>query len=235
MDIDHLVKQGRGGSGESAIQGQPDHAAQRLTGRRVFDVVVATSMLLLGLPLLLAVTVVVWCGTGRPVLFRQTRPGLGGRPFELVKFRTMKPIDEHAGIVSDRDRLTTTGRVLRALSFDELPTLWNVIRGDMSLVGPRPLLMEYLNLYTPTQWRRHEVRPGITGIAQIRGRNTLSWEERFALDVWYVDNRSFALDLRILVRTVLVVLRRDGICAKGSATAHEFTGAPSPQLSEVVK
>jgi lipopolysaccharide/colanic/teichoic acid biosynthesis glycosyltransferase len=147
----------------------------------------------------------------------------------------MKPIDERAGIVSDGDRLTATGRVLRALSLDELPTLWNVIRGDMSLVGPRPLLMEYVDRYTPTQRRRHEVPPGITGIAQVRGRNALSWEEKFALDLWYVDNRSFALDLQIMVLTVMVVLRRSGICAKGSVTAHEFMGAPAPKLSEAVK
>jgi lipopolysaccharide/colanic/teichoic acid biosynthesis glycosyltransferase len=232
MDIDQLGEQCRS-DGTSRVR--PDCMPQRLPARRIFDVVMATSILLLCLPLLLAVAIVIRCRMGRPVLFWQSRSGLGGRPFEMLKFRTMRPVDEPAGIVSDRDRLTSTGRVLRALSIDELPTLWNVIRGDMSLVGPRPLLMKYVDRYTPTQWRRHEVPPGITGIAQVRGRNTLSWEAKFALDVWYVDNRSFALDLRILILTVLVVLRRDGICAKGSATAHEFMGSPAPRLSKAAK
>jgi lipopolysaccharide/colanic/teichoic acid biosynthesis glycosyltransferase len=201
----------------------------------VFDLFVATVMLVILLPLLVGIAVAVLCRDGRPVLFRQVRPGLGGRPFTLLKFRTMTSIDVGTGLVSDADRLTPLGRVLRALSLDELPTLWNVIRGEMSLVGPRPLLVEYLDRYTPEQGRRHEVRPGVTGLAQVRGRNALSWEEKFALDVWYVDNRSFALDMQILARTVLVVLGRRGICAKGSATAHEFVGSRVAQLSEAVK
>lgn len=235
MDVEHLVKP-RSGNAHDATQ-QPQRADGRAEpkSRRIIDLVVAMIVLLLSLPLLLAVTAVVWCGVGRPVLFRQVRPGLAGRPFVLLKFRTMRPVDERRGLVSDQDRLTATGRVLRALSLDELPTLWNVIRGDMSLVGPRPLLMDYLDRYTPTQWRRHEVRPGITGLAQVRGRNGLSWEEKFELDVWYADNRSFALDLRIMIRTVLVVVRRQGICASGSVTAHEFTGTPAPQVSEAVR
>lgn len=232
MDIDQIVKV-RNGSTSSTVK----RAARPSTGRgrRTFDVVLATLALLLLFPLIAAVAVVVLCAIGRPVLFRQTRSGLGAEPFEFRKFRTMRPVDKARGFVSDKDRLTRTGRVLRALSLDELPSLWNVIRGDMSLIGPRPLLMKYVPRYTPEQWRRHEVRPGITGLAQVRGRNTLSWEQKFALDVWYVDNRSFGLDLRILFRTLLVVIRRKGICADGCDTAHEFTGQPSRQVSEAVR
>ena len=154
---------------------------------------------------------------GRPVFFRQPRPGLHGRPFALVKFRTMR-----AGTGSDAERLTRFGRFLRTTSLDELPELWNVLRGDMSLVGPRPLLMQYLERYTPEQARRHEMKPGITGWAQVNGRNALTWDERFALDVWYVDHWSLALDLRILARTLGAILRRKGITAPGSATMPEF-------------
>ena len=162
---------------------------------------------------------------GSPVLFRQVRPGLHGQPFEMVKFRTMTDERGNDGeFLSDAMRLTPFGRWLRATSLDELPELWNVLKGEMSLVGPRPLLMEYLPLYTPTQARRHEVRPGITGWAQVNGRNAQSWDERFSLDIWYVDNHSILLDLRILWMTVRKVLLREGISAKGEATMPKFRG-----------
>jgi lipopolysaccharide/colanic/teichoic acid biosynthesis glycosyltransferase len=197
--------------------------------KRILDVAVAAPALLLLLPVLAVVALAVRHGVGRPVLFRQVRPGMHGKPFTLVKFRTMRDVDHERGLVTDGDRLTRTGRLLRATSLDELPTLWNVLRGDMSLVGPRPLLMDYLGRYSPAQWRRHEVRPGITGLAQVRGRNALSWSRKFALDNWYVDHRSFRLDLRILAMTVPTVLRRTGISAEGSATAHEFVPAERGQ------
>jgi lipopolysaccharide/colanic/teichoic acid biosynthesis glycosyltransferase len=170
---------------------------------------------------------------GSPVLFRQVRPGLNGKPFEMVKFRTMT--DERGAdgaLLSDAQRLTPFGRFLRASSLDELPELWNVIKGDMSLVGPRPLLMEYLSLYTPEQARRHEVRPGITGWAQVNGRNAISWADKFALDVWYVEHLSLWLDVQILWRTVRKVLVRDGISAAGEATMTAFTGAESGNQRE---
>ncbi len=173
-------------------------------------------------PVLLGVSAAVALAMGRPVLFRQIRPGVHGRLFELRKFRTMEPVGR--GRVSDGERLTRLGAWLRATSLDELPTLWNVVRGDMSLVGPRPLLVRYLERYTPEQSRRHQVRPGITGLAQVRGRNALSWEEKFAYDVRYVDARCLRLDLRILLETVVLVLRREGISADGHATAPEFLG-----------
>ncbi|MEH0841658.1 sugar transferase [Micromonospora sp. CPCC 205711] len=196
--------------------------------KRALDILLASLALLVLSPVLLVVSVAVALVMGRPVLFRQIRPGLHGRLFELRKFRTMEPI--RAGRVSDGERLTGFGRWLRSTSLDELPTLWNVLRGDMSLVGPRPLVVEYLERYTPEQARRHEVRPGITGLAQIRGRNALSWEEKFAYDVRYVDTRCLRLDLRILLETVVKVLRRQGISADGHATAPEFlgTGASAP-------
>ena len=179
-------------------------------------------MLVLSLPVQAAVAVAIRRSMGSPVLFRQPRPGKDGVVFELVKFRTMKHADaEH---VTDADRLTSLGRFLRSTSLDELPTLWNVVKGDMSLVGPRPLLAEYLPLYTPEQARRHEVRPGVTGLAQVSGRNTLSWEDKFALDVAYVDSRSLGLDLHILASTVRKVLRRDGIAQDGEATARPYAG-----------
>ncbi|MFN3388533.1 MAG: sugar transferase [Allosphingosinicella sp.] len=195
--------------------------------KRLFDFVVAGIALLLLWPLLLLVALAVWANLGRPVLFRQRRPGLHGAPFELIKFRTMRNDPKAgSGLESDAQRLTRFGRLLRASSLDELPELWNVLRGDMSLVGPRPLLMQYLGRYTPEQARRHEVRPGVTGWAQVNGRNALSWEEKFRLDVWYVDNRSFWLDLRILWLTVRKVLAREGISADGEATMPRFTGSP---------
>lgn len=203
-----------------------DHAGPDRV-KRVFDVVVASVVLVLTAPVQAVLAWLVARDLGRPVLFRQTRPGLGGRPFTLVKFRTMRDVDPARGRVTDADRLTPFGTTLRATSLDELPTLWNVLRGEMSLVGPRPLLMQYLQRYTPEQARRHEVRPGITGLAQVTGRNRITWEAKFAADVEYVDTRSLRLDLRILVRTVTSVLRRDGIAAEGEATMPEFLGTSS--------
>jgi lipopolysaccharide/colanic/teichoic acid biosynthesis glycosyltransferase len=196
-----------------------------LTVKRVFDVCVAGSGLLLLSPIIILLTVSVLVFDGRPVLFTQTRPGLGGKPFSIFKFRTMSTnFDERDQILPDSARLTAFGKVLRSSSLDELPELWNVLVGDMSLVGPRPLLMEYLPLYTPEQARRHEVRPGVTGWAQVKGRNALSWNEKFELDVWYVDNRSFWLDLHILWLTVIKVLKREGISHADDATMPKFTG-----------
>ncbi|GIF14506.1 sugar transferase [Actinoplanes teichomyceticus] len=200
--------------------------------QRAIDIVVAAAVLVVLSPLLLVVAAVVAAGLGRPVLFRQPRPGRYGRPFTLVKFRTMRDVDERRGLVTDGQRLTGLGRVLRATSLDELPTMWNVLRGEMSLVGPRPLLMHYLDLYTPEQARRHLVRPGVTGLAQVRGRNALSWADRLALDVWYVDHRSLALNMRILARTGLILVRREGIAAPGEPTMPEFTGTPQPGGTE---
>lgn len=196
--------------------------------KRLFDLVLAVAALaVLALPLLVLYAM-VRRKLGSPALFRQVRPGLHGRPFMMVKFRTMT--DERGAdgeLLPDAQRLTAFGRFLRASSLDELPELWNVLRGEMSLVGPRPLLMEYLPLYSPEQARRHEVRPGITGWAQVNGRNAVSWEERFKLDVWYIDHRSLWLDLRILWLTVRKVLVREGISAQGEATMPRFKGDKS--------
>ncbi|HZR24007.1 MAG TPA: sugar transferase [Vicinamibacterales bacterium] len=196
--------------------------------KRLLDLSIASAVLvLLALPLAI-VAVAVRVTLGRPVLFRQRRPGLRGEPFELLKFRTMVDLTDARGhALSDAERLTAFGRFLRATSLDELPELLNVIRGDMSLVGPRPLLMQYLDRYTAEQARRHEVRPGVTGWAQVNGRNAISWEERFALDVWYVDHRSLWLDLKILALTAATVLRRDGVNQPGHATMPEYMG-PRP-------
>lgn len=184
--------------------------------------------LLVGLitaPLWALAAVAVWIDLGRPILFRQERPGLGSRPFTLMKFRTMRDSGSHcAEKVSDGARITRVGRLLRSTSIDELPTLWNVVKGDMSFVGPRPLLMEYLPLYSPEQARRHEVRPGISGLAQVKGRNALSWKKKLELDVWYVDHRSALLDAKILGLTLVNVVARRGISADGHATAPRFTG-----------
>jgi lipopolysaccharide/colanic/teichoic acid biosynthesis glycosyltransferase len=201
--------------------------------KRAVDVVVAGAGLAVTAPVMAAVAIAVRRDLGSPVLFRQERPGLDGRPFELVKFRTMRILSSSDGVDTDGDRLTPFGRWLRSTSLDELPTLWNVLRGDMSLVGPRPLLMEYLDRYTPEQFRRHEVRPGVTGLAQVRGRNGLTWEQKFAADVEYVDTLGPVVDLRILLATLRTVLRRQGISAPGTATMHLFTGttpegAPEP-------
>jgi lipopolysaccharide/colanic/teichoic acid biosynthesis glycosyltransferase len=192
--------------------------------QRTFDITVAAVMLVLTSPLMLTVAVLVAWRLGRPVFFRQERPGLHGRTFTMVKFRTMRDVDPARGLITDADRMTRLGRILRATSVDELPTFINILKGDMSLVGPRPLLVRYLDRYTPTQARRHLVRPGLTGLAQVRGRNALSWEEKFELDVWYVDHRTLTLNVRIMVETFLTVLRRDGISAAGEATMPEFMG-----------
>jgi len=197
--------------------------------KRLLDAIAAGfSLLLLALPLMV-IAILVRVRLGSPVLFKQVRPGLGGQPFEMLKFRTMTDARDADGeLRPDSDRLTDFGRWLRATSLDELPELWNVLRGDMSLVGPRPLLMQYLPLYSPRQARRHEVRPGITGWAQVNGRNALSWPQKFELDVWYVENQSLWLDLRILWLTVRSVLRREGISATGEATMPAFSGNQIP-------
>ena len=193
--------------------------------KRVVDLVVGGSALVLSLPVQAVVALAIQRSLGSPVLFRQPRPGKDGVVFELVKFRTMRhPDTQH---VSDAERLTPLGQWLRSTSLDELPTLWNVVKGDMSLVGPRPLLVEYLTLYTPEQARRHEVRPGVTGLAQISGRNSLSWEDRLALDIEYVDRRGGLLDARILLATVSSVISRRGINAEGEATMSAFLGSPN--------
>lgn len=191
-------------------------------GKRAVDVAISISALALTAPLQALAAVAVRLSMGSPVLFRQERPGLGGRPFTLVKFRTMTMPDEATTVADDARRLTPVGRILRATSTDELPTLWNVLRGDMSIVGPRPLLPQYLTRYTPYQARRHEVKPGVTGLAQVNGRNSLSWDHKFELDVRYVDQASPWLDLTILWGSVWSVLRRDGVQADGSATMPEF-------------
>jgi lipopolysaccharide/colanic/teichoic acid biosynthesis glycosyltransferase len=196
--------------------------------KRLFDFLVAfLALLVVALPLL-ALAWIISSKLGSPLLFTQVRPGMHGSPFTMVKFRTMtNERGPDGALLPDALRLTPFGRFLRASSLDELPELWNVLRGDMSLVGPRPLLMEYLPLYTPDQARRHAVRPGITGWAQVNGRNAISWEEKFALDVWYVDNRSMWMDVQILWRTVRKVLVRDGISAAGEVTMPKFTGSKS--------
>lgn len=194
--------------------------------KRAFDVLVAGLSLIVLAPALASIALVIAAVLGRPVLFTQLRPGLKGRPFKLVKFRTMATATDAAGQpLPDEARLTRLGRLLRESSLDELPELWNVLRGDMSIVGPRPLLMEYLDLYTPFQARRHEVRPGITGWAQVNGRNALNWERKFELDVWYVDNQSLWLDLRIVLLTLVSVLRRAGVTQPGRATVDRFRGS----------
>lgn len=194
-------------------------------GKRTIDVAVAAAALLALSPILLVVALLVAAKFGAPVLFRQERAGHGGRPFEIIKFRTMTAAMGADGqLRSDAERLTPFGRALRATSLDELPGLWNVLKGDMSLVGPRPLIYDYVALYSPEQARRHEVRPGITGWAQVNGRNAISWEDKFALDVWYVDNRGFWLDMKILLLTVQRIVLRHGITAEGSASAERFRG-----------
>ena len=197
--------------------------------KRIFDFIAALiGLLVLALPLLILI-IMIRRKLGSPVFFRQVRPGLGGVPFQLVKFRTMTDAKGPDGkLLPDAARLTSFGRFLRSTSLDELPELWNVLKGDMSLVGPRPLLMEYLPLYTLEQARRHEARPGVTGWAQVNGRNAISWEDKFILDVWYVDNQSLWLDIKILWLTIKKVLIRDGISASGEATMSKFTGSKLP-------
>lgn len=200
----------------------------RRWGKRLFDLAIAVPALVVLSPVLGVLALLVRRQLGAPVLFRQQRPGLHGRPFTLYKFRTMTEARDAEGrLLPDAERLTPFGRFLRSTSLDELPELFNVVRGDMSLVGPRPLLMQYLERYTPTQRRRHEVRPGITGWAQVNGRNALDWPQRLALDVWYVDHLSFALDLRIIFITMVKILRREGISEPGQATMREFMGEGS--------
>ncbi|TDT43472.1 lipopolysaccharide/colanic/teichoic acid biosynthesis glycosyltransferase [Halospina denitrificans] len=194
--------------------------------KRLLDIVISALTLLFLLPLMALIAIAVLLSMGRPVFFRQERPGLWGKPFQMVKFRTMKDAgDEKGHPLPDHQRLTQVGRFLRTASLDELPELWNVLKGDMSLVGPRPLLMEYLPRYNAWQYRRHEVRPGVTGWAQINGRNALSWEEKFDLDVWYVDHHSLCLDIRILILTAVQVIRPKGISAEGEATMPFFYGS----------
>ena len=192
--------------------------------KRPMDLALAGPAFVLSLPVQAATALAVRLTMGRPVFFRQQRPGLHGEPFEMVKLRTMLEPDPERGLVEDADRMTSVGTFLRSTSLDELPTLWNVVKGDMSLVGPRPLLMQYLDRYTAEQARRHEVRPGLTGLAQVNGRNAISWEEKFAYDVEYVDNHSLLGDLRIIRDTVLQVVRRHGISAENAATMPEFLG-----------
>ena len=193
--------------------------------KRAFDIAASTSALVVLSPVLAITAYKVKKELGSPVLFRQTRPGLHGKPFEMIKFRTMKDAtDKEGNALPDSERLTDFGKKLRASSLDELPELWNVLKGDMSLVGPRPLLMEYLPLYNAEQAKRHIVRPGVTGYAQVNGRNSLSWEDKFKLDTWYVEHQSLWLDMKILLKTVKKVIIKDGISAEGEATMTKFTG-----------
>ncbi len=199
--------------------------------KRCLDIIISSLGIVLLAPLLVIIALVIRLSMGEPVFFRQARPGQYGKPFNLIKFRTMmNQGGDSATPLPDSQRITKLGRFLRSTSLDELPELWNVLKGDMSLVGPRPLLMEYLDKYTPEQARRHEVKPGITGWAQVNGRNALSWEERFKLDVWYVDNQSFWLDVKILFLTLWKVLTREGINEPGQATMTKFSGSNSDGL-----
>jgi len=193
--------------------------------KRLLDIIIASIALILLSPLYAFVAYKVKKNLGSPVLFRQVRPGLHGKPFEMIKFRTMKDaVDEQGNPLPDSERLTPFGQMLRSTSLDEMPELWNVIKGDMSIVGPRPLLMEYLPLYSPEQAKRHDVRPGMTGHAQVNGRNAIGWEEKFKLDTWYVENQSTLLDFKIMFKTVHKVLAKDDISAEGDATMPKFTG-----------
>ena len=198
--------------------------------KRIFDIILSIMLLVLLSPVFFMVAIVLRWKMGSPIIFRQTRPGLDGRPFVILKFRTMCNIKNSAGnLAADEKRISSFGFFLRATSLDELPELLNVLKGDMSIVGPRPLLMEYLPLYSPEQARRHEVRPGLTGWAQINGRNALSWEEKFDHDLWYVDNRSFLLDLKIIWMSFLPVVLRRGVSSEGAATMPKFTGQRQQQ------
>ena len=201
----------------------------RSFGKRLADIAISALLLVLAGPVLFAMAFAVRLRLGSPILFRQRRPGLHGAPFTMFKFRTMTEArNSSGGLLPDAARLTVFGRFLRSTSLDELPELWNVLRGDMSLVGPRPLLMQYLPRYTEVQRRRHEVRPGITGLSQVSGRNALKWERKFELDVQYVDSCSLAVDMRILLQTILRLVRREGITQPGQPTAAEFMGTPRP-------
>lgn len=201
--------------------------------KRLLDIIIASIALILLSPLYAVVAYKVKKNLGSPVLFRQVRPGLHGKPFEMIKFRTMKDaVDEQGNPLPDSERLTPFGQMLRSTSLDEMPELWNVIKGDMSIVGPRPLLMEYLPLYSPEQAKRHNVRPGMTGHAQVNGRNAISWEEKFKLDTWYVENQSIWLDFKIMFKTVHKVLAKDDISAKGEATMAKFTGTKTDKIHD---
>lgn len=201
-------------------------------GKRALDVLVAGTAMVILLPVQGVVAVLVRRNLGSPVIFRQTRPGLRGLPFEILKFRTMADgVDAEGKPLPDEERLSRFGQLLRSTSLDELPELWNAVRGDMSLVGPRPLLTKYMPLYTPEQARRHDVRPGVTGWAQINGRNNADWHEKLTMDLWYVDNVSLLLDLKILLKTAIAVLTRRGISAEGHVTTPEFTGLDSERAS----
>lgn len=198
--------------------------------KRAFDIIVSLILLICLSPIIGATFILVRNKLGKPAFFKQRRPGKNGASFEMIKFRSMKDaVDSQGNPLSDEERLTSFGRKIRALSLDELPELWNVLKGDMSLVGPRPLLMSYLELYDDEQMRRHEVRPGITGWAQVNGRNALSWEEKFKLDVWYVDNHSLWLDIKILILTVKKVFIKEGISSEGHATMPVFKGKKSDE------
>ncbi|MDP3086722.1 MAG: sugar transferase [Methylotenera sp.] len=197
-----------------------------MMSKRLFDLTLVCVAGLVLIPVILILVLLVFFAFGRPVIFKQLRPGLMSKPFYIYKFRTMSAEKNSRGeLLSDAERLTRFGRLLRSSSLDELPSLLNVLKGDMSLVGPRPLLMEYLSLYNTEQARRHEVKPGITGWAQVNGRNAISWEDKFKFDVWYIDNQSFWLDVKIIILTIKKVLYRDGISAKGEATMTRFTGS----------
>src|SRR5450631_137804 len=200
--------------------------------KRAFDLTIAGLFFVLTLPIQAATALAIRIRLGNPVLFRQPRPGLHGELFEIVKFRTMLNVDPELTRVDDTSRMTPLGQWLRATSIDELPTLWNIVRGDMSLVGPRPLLVKYLKRYSPEQARRHEVRPGLTGLAQVSGRNALSWEDKFRLDVTYVDHATLTGDLKILLATLTSVLKRDGITAAGDVTMLEFLGSENADQTE---
>jgi lipopolysaccharide/colanic/teichoic acid biosynthesis glycosyltransferase len=194
--------------------------------KRLLDIIIATTALIILSPLYAFVAYKVKKNLGSPVLFRQVRPGLHGKPFEMIKFRTMKDaVDAQGNLLPDSERLTAFGKMLRSTSLDEMPELWNVVKGDMSIVGPRPLLTEYLPLYNQEQAKRHDVRPGMTGHAQVNGRNAISWEEKFKLDTWYVENQSTLLDFKIMFKTVHKVLAKDDISAEGEATMTRFTGS----------
>lgn len=201
--------------------------------KRLFDILIASIALILLSPVLLLVAHKVKKNLGSPVLFRQVRPGLDGKPFEMIKFRTMKDaLDAQGHPLPDSERLTSFGKMLRSSSLDELPELWNVLKGEMSIVGPRPLLMEYLPLYNAEQAKRHNVRPGITGYAQVNGRNAISWEEKFRLDAWYVEHQSLWLDFKIMLKTVQKVIAKDDINAEGEATMSKFTGTKTDKADD---
>jgi len=201
--------------------------------KRLLDIIIASTALILLSPLYVYVAYKVKKNLGSPVLFRQVRPGLHGKPIEMIKFRTMKDaLDEYGKPLPDSERLTAFGKMLRSSSLDEMPELWNVIKGDMSVVGPRPLLMEYLPLYNEEQAKRHDVRPGMTGHAQVNGRNAISWEQKFELDTWYVENQSLWLDFKIMLQTIKKVIAKDDISEAGEATMSKFTGTNNKDLDK---